>query len=130
MSCFWNALINTISTDDKKKYFNTFDLHLNPHNLVIILKEINKTTENVLWNNQKLTKQQLIENKTAIEEYNKNTINNGYFCSTFEPILFLLVEYLQITIIHDYNKNIITYTNKINNRYTIHIYSNSNHCWS
>ena len=130
MSCFWNALLNTILTDDKKKYFNTFDLHLNPHNLVIILKEINKITENVLWNNQELTKQQLIENKIAIEEYNKNTINDGYFCSTFEPILFLLVEYLQITIIHNYNKNIITYTNKINNRYTIHIYSNSNHCWS
>ena len=130
MSCFWNALLNTISTDDKKKYFNTFDLHLNPHNLVIILKEINKITENVLWNNQELTKQQLIENKKAIEEYDKNTINDGYFCSTFEPILFLLVEYLQITIIHDYNKNIITYTNKINNRYIIHIYSNSNHCWS
>ena len=129
MSCFWNALLNTISTDDKKKYFNTFDLHLNPHNLVIILKEINKITKNVLWNNQELTKQQLIENKKAIEEYDKNTINDGYFCSTFEPILFLLVEYLQITIIHDYNKNIITYTNKINNRYTIHIYSNSNHCW-
>ncbi len=130
MYCFWNALLNTISTDDKKKYFNTFDLHLNPHNLVIILKEINKITENVLWNNQELTKQQLIENKKAIEEYDKNTINDGYFCSTFEPILFLLVEYLQITIIHDYNKNIITYSNKINNRYTIHIYSNSNHCWS
>tara|TARA_Y100000741_G_C18130325_1_gene508858 strand:- start:193 stop:585 length:393 start_codon:yes stop_codon:yes gene_type:complete len=130
MSCFWNALLNTISNDDKKKYFNTFDLHLNPPNFIIILKQINKITQNVLWNNQELTKQQLIENKNAIDEYDKSTVNDGYFCSTFEPILFLLVEYLQITIIHDYNKNIITYTNKINNRYTINIYSNSNHCWN
>ena len=130
MSCFWNALLNTISNDDKKKYFNTFDLHLNPPNFIIILKQINKITQNVLWNNQELTKQQLIENKNAIDEYDKSTVNDGYFCSTFEPILFLLVEYLQITIIHDFNKNIITYTNKINNRYTINIYSNSNHCWN
>ena len=65
-----------------------------------------------------------------IDNYNKNTVNDGYYCSTFEPILFLLVEYLNITIIHDYNKNIIKYSHKKNNRYTIHIYSNHNHCWS
>ena len=40
------------------------------------------------------------KNKEAIDNYNKNTVNDGYYCSTFEPILFLLVEYLNITIIH------------------------------
>lgn len=129
MSCFWNSILNTIKTEDKKTYFNTFNFNLTPHNIVVILKEVNKKTENVLWNNEELTEQQLNENKEAIDNYDKNTINDGYYCSTFEPILFLLVEYLQITIIHDYNKNIITYTHKKNNRYTIHIYSNNNHCW-
>ena len=130
MSCFWNSLLNTIKTEDKNKYFNTFDMSLTPHNLAVILKEINKKTENVLWNNEELTEQQMNENKEAIDNYNKNTVNDGYYCSTFEPILFLLVEYLNITIIHDYNKNIIKYSHKKNNRYTIHIYSNHNHCWS
>jgi len=130
MSCFWNSLLNTIKTEDKNKYFNTFDMNLTPHNLAVILKEINTKTENVLWNNEELTEQQMNENKESIDNYNKNTVNDGYYCSTFEPILFLLVEYLNITIIHDYNKNIIKYSHKKNNRYTIHIYSNSNHCWS
>ena len=129
MSCFWNSLLNTIKTEDKNKYFNTFDMNLTPHNLAVILKEINKKTENVLWNNEELTEQQMKENKEAIDNYNKNTVNDGYYCSTFEPILFLLAEYLNITIIHDYNKNIIKYSHKKNNRYTIHIYSNNNHCW-
>ena len=42
MSCFWNSLLNTIKTEDKNKYFNTFDMSLTPHNLAVILKEINK----------------------------------------------------------------------------------------
>jgi hypothetical protein len=130
MSCFWNSLLNTISNEDKKKYFFTFDLQLNPYNLVKILKEINTLTTNVLWNNEELTKEQLIENKNAINEYDINTINDGYYCSTFEPILFLLVQYLEIEIIHDYNKAIIKYTNKIKSRYTIKLYSNLNHCWN
>ena len=129
MSCFWNSLLNTIKTEDKNKYFNTFDMNLTPHNLAVILKEINTKTENVLWNNEELTEQQMNENKEAIDNYNKNTVNDGYYCSTFEPILFLLVEYLNITIIHEYNKNIIKYSHKKNNRYTINIYSNNNHCW-
>ena len=57
MSCFWNSLLNTIKTEDKNKYFNTFDMNLTPHNLAVILKEINKKTENVLWNNEELTEQ-------------------------------------------------------------------------
>lgn len=129
MSCFWNAILNRIQEEDKKKYFYTFNICLNPHNLVVILKEINKTTNNVLWNNQELTIKQLNENKEAIYNYNKNTTNDGYYCSTFEPILFLLVEYLNITIHHEYNKNLIIYSHKTNNRYTIKIYSNLSHCW-
>ena len=129
MSCFWDSLLNTIKIEDKHTYFNTFNINLTPHNFIIILKEINSKTYNVLWNNQELTEQQLIENKESIDNYDTNTINDGYYCSTFEPILFLLVEYLNITIIHDYNKNIIKYSHKKNNRYTINIYSNTNHCW-
>ena len=88
MSCFWNSLLNTIKIEDKNTYFYTFNINLTPHNLVVILKEINKITENVLWNNIELTEQQLNENKEAIDNYDKNKINDGYYCSTFEPILF------------------------------------------
>ena len=119
MSCFWDAILNRIQEEDKKKYFNIFNMSLTPHNFVVILKEINKKTNNVLWNNEELTEKQLNENKECIDNYDKNSINNGYDCSTFEPILFLLVEYLNITIHHEYNKNVIIYSHKTTNRYTI-----------
>mgnify|MGYP006095437635 CR=1 FL=1 len=130
MSCFWDTLIKTINSEDKNTYFNTIlNVPLNPHNFVIILKEINKLTENILWNNEELTEKQKIENKAAIDEYDVNTINNGYYCSTFEPFLFLLVEYLKIEVEHKYNDNMIFYRNKIETRYKIVINSDSGHCW-
>lgn len=130
MSCFWDSLIKTINSEDKNTYFNTIlNVPLNPHNFVIILKEINKRTENVLWNNEELTEKQKIENKEAVDEYDVNTVNNGYYCSTFEPFLFLLVEYLKIEIDHNYNGNMIFYRNKIETRYKIVINSDSGHCW-
>ena len=129
MSCFWNSLLNTIKTEDKDKYFNTFDMNLTPHNLAVILKEINKKTENVLWNNEELTEQQMNENKEAIDNYNKNTVNDGYYCSTCDPFLILLADYLSISIEHNYDGNIMTYKHKKNNRYIIKISSDRGHCW-
>ena len=130
MSCFWDSLIKSISDDDKNQYFNTVvDASLNPHNFVVILKEINKLTNNVIWNNQELTEQQLNENKDAVNEYDKNMTSAGYYCSTFDPFLFLLVEYLEIEINHNYNGTMINYKNKKNNRYVINISSDSGHCW-
>ncbi len=130
MSCFWDSLIKSISDDDKNQYFNTIvDASLNPHNFVVILKEINKLTNNVIWNNQELTEQQLNENKDAVNEYDKNMTSAGYYCSTFDPFLFLLVEYLEIEINHNYNGTMINYKNKKNNRYVINISSDSGHCW-
>ena len=131
MSCFWDSLLKTISSDDKDKYFNTIiNTPLNPHNLVVILKECNKITDNVLWNNEELTEQQKKENKDAIYEYNKDMVSAGYNCSTFDPFLFLLVEYLEIEIHHNYNGTIIIYKNKRKNRYIVKIYSDTGHCWS
>ena len=130
MSCFWDSLIKSISDDDKNQYFNTVvDASLNPHNFVVILKEINKLTNNVIWNNQELTELQLNENKEAVNEYDKNMTSAGYYCSTFDPFLFLLVEYLEIEINHNYNGTMINYKNKKNNRYVINISSDSGHCW-
>ena len=130
MSCFWDSLIRSISNEDKEQFFNTVvNVPLNPHNFVVILKEVNKYTENVLWNNQELTKQQQEENKEAINEYNKDLTSAGYYCSTFDPFLFLLVEYLEIEINHNYNGTMIIYRNKKNNRYIIKISSDKGHCW-
>ena len=64
MSCFWDSLIKSISEEDKNQYFNTIlNVPLNPHNFVVILKEVNQKTNNILWNNEELTEQQIVENQ-------------------------------------------------------------------
>ena len=130
MSCFWDSLIKSICEEDKNQYFNTIlNVPLNPHNFVVILKEVNQKTNNILWNNEELTEQQIVENQEAIKEYNKDMTTAGYYCSTFDPFLFLLAEYLEIEINHNYNGNMIIYKHKKNNRYVIKISSDSGHCW-
>jgi hypothetical protein len=129
MSCFWDSLIKSVKNEDLDIYFDNKNFKINPHNFVTILKNINKHTTNILWNNTLLSKQMLEENVEAINNYDVNQVQNGYYCSTCDPFLFLLSEYLNIIIIHNYNNNIMTYSPKINSRYTIKISSDNGHCW-
>ena len=129
MSCFWDSLIKSISNEDLNSYFDNNKVRTNPHNLATILKNVNRKTVNVLWNDTKLSEKMLEENVEAINSYDINQVQNGYYCSTCDPFLLLLADYLEITIIHNYNNHIMNYTNKINNRYTIKINSDNGHCW-
>lgn len=129
MSCFWDSLIKSVKNEDLDIYFDNKNFKINPHNFVTILKNINKHTTNILWNNTLLSKQMLEENVEAINNYDINQVQNGYYCSTCDPFLFLLSKYLNIIIIHNYNNNIMTYSPQINSRYTIKISSDNRHCW-
>lgn len=51
MSCFWDSLIKSINNEDLNTYFDNNNIRINPHNLVTILKNVNKKTPNILWNN-------------------------------------------------------------------------------
>jgi len=129
MSCFWDSLIKSINNEDLNNYFDNNSIRVNPHNLVTILKNVNKKTPDILWNNTELTDKIQEENVEAINNYDIKQVQNGYYCSTCDPFLFLLADYLEITIIHNYNSHIMTYSHKINNRYTIKIISDKGHCW-
>ncbi len=126
MSCFWDSLVQSISQQDKTQFFNN-DLTL--QNFVNTLKNNNILTHNVICNDQSLSEQFLKENKEAINTYDIKTIYNGYDCSTCDPFLLLLSEFLNIEIQHNYNNTLIIYKNTINNKYIIKIQSNNNHCW-
>lgn len=130
MSCFWDSISNSIINEDKYKYFyiNINEL-LKPQNIVTILKNINNKTTNVLWNNQSLTQQNYQENIEHIKDYKVDTIYNGYLCSSCDPFLCLLCEYLNVNIEHKYNGTLIHYTNTKSTRYTIKISSDRGHCW-
>jgi len=122
MSCFWDSLVQKLGKEDMQQ--NNIQ---NPQQLVDYLKINNIITDNVLWNNEKLLQKQKIENKEHIINYDKNTISQGYLCSTCDPFLLLLCELFQITIKNNFNGNQITYTHQTTNNYEIHISNNSSH---
>lgn len=113
MSCFWKGLIASFSIKDRSffKLKNNSVSLKNIQAFVLRLQQLNTQTDKILWNNETLSDQQLQENYQHIQNYNLETINNGYDCSCSEPFLFLIAQLLQVNIVHDYDGNLITYTN-------------------
>lgn len=106
MTCFWDG----ITTALLKQQIIPNNSPRNAHSLIKYLKENNKKTINVTWNDEKLTQKQLQENYDHINEIKSETINHGYDCSTFDPFLFLIAEHFQVDIIHKYCNSPIKYT--------------------
>jgi len=127
MSCFWDTLLNRIKKEDIQTILSLHNPA--PKDFVTALKNKNISTENVLYGGIELSKQMKEENIEHIKEYDSNTITNGYLCSTCDPFLLLITELFQIEINHHYNKTLINYQHKINNKYTIKIQSNKGHMW-
>ena len=118
MSCFWDTLLKNINNYQSINEFIDF------------LKEKNKLTRNVLWNNLKLSETQYKENFNHIKDFNKNTIQNGYDCSSCDPFLLLICELFEIEIIHHFNGTIINYKYKNpKDKKIITIHNNMGHMW-
>ena len=123
MTCFWKGILKNLSDDDFKKY------NINkPKNkdFVIFLKNHNSKTINVEWNNQKLSQKQLEENFTHIKDFDSNSINEGYLCSTCEPFLFLVSHLFEVNINHNYCGHLMKYKINDNSR-LINFNSNKSH---
>ena len=119
MSCFWDTLKKNLNIKSCTKDF------------IIDLKNKNSKTKLVLWNNNKLSNKQLNENYNHIKTLDENNYNNGYYCSTCEPILFLVCKIYKVNIHHRYLNNTMIYENKYKNTKcnTIFIHSNEGHMW-
>ena len=131
MSCFWDAILNKIKTQDFQKIFNHSGKP-NPETFAKMLIKDNVKTENVLWNSQIMKEKQLQENYEHIQEYDVSNVNQGYDCSTCDPFLFLICELFNINIQHIYLGNTFEYTHKknvFNNNYTIKLQSDKGHMW-
>ena len=128
MACFWNSIIDRLNKDEYFKKINN-NIKLIPEHLILSLKENNRKTNNIIWQNNELTNKQKEENLENIKLYNVKDIYNGYYCSTFDPFLFLICDLFDISITNYYNNNKIEYNNKFKSRYTMILYNNKGHMW-
>jgi hypothetical protein len=128
MTCFWNGILESLYINDIEmiKFYNKPNIK----ELINYLKNNNKLVLNVVWNNFILSNKELYENKISIDNYDINTRNNGYLCSTCDPFLLLVSELFQVDIIHKYNGIEIIYKNIKNlNKKIFNFESNINHFW-
>ena len=128
MTCFWDGIIQSLSLEDFR-IISDLQRKPNPRQLAEFLKSKNKYVEHVLCQNEPISEKQKEECFEAIKELNIDRINNGYFCSCFDPFLMLLCELFCIHIIHKYNGTVIEYKNIYLNRKTITYHSSSSHFW-
>lgn len=127
-TCFWEAIIKRLDVRDLREFLPN-QRGISPSMFVVRLKSLNLKTNNVLWNGEELIEKQLEENFNHVKNFNVRTINDGYFCSTFDPFLFLVTELFKIEIINNYNNNKIVYLNKEKKRYTIVLHNDKGHMW-
>lgn len=126
MTCFWDGLIKGIED------FTPIGLSGKPSqiNFVNALKKNNKRCKNIYWNGTKLRDQEIEEMYQAIEDFDSNSIYNGYLCSTCDCFLSLICEIFNVNIDHNYLNNIMKYRNfKTSQNKILNFKSNSYHFW-
>ena len=127
MTCFWDGILQALDNSD-------FQLvgcnnRLNRHQLINLLKTKNVEIEDVTWNGQKLTKQEIKEHFDAIKSYDIKTIQNGHLCSSCDSFLLLICQLFNVTIKHLYMNVNIEYKNEKVQRKTLNFASNRGHFW-
>jgi hypothetical protein len=100
MSCFWDglsaAILAIIPTHLRQR--GTFT----NQDLFKFLKKHNQLVKNVRVNNETITDQQQRENFEAIQGLSINSLPNGYWCSTCDPVLILVSQLFNVDIEHKY----------------------------
>lgn len=135
MTCFWDGIMRELKNNYIELPICT--IHLNTHTFATFLKSRNTKTYNINWSGSDsklvsgthLPEKLLNENYKSIQEFDVNSIYNGYDCSTCDPFLLLICELFYVSIIHNFNGIIIKYTNTYKNRAILQFHSNSHHFW-
>tara|TARA_B100001093_G_C26734865_1_gene973937 strand:+ start:472 stop:861 length:390 start_codon:yes stop_codon:yes gene_type:complete len=127
MTCFWNGILSSLTIDDFK--YIGLENKPNIQEFILILKNKNIKTVNTTWNNESLSNKQIEENMTHIRDFNTRDINNGYYCSSCEPFLFLITQLFSISINHNYNGHIIKYRINKTPRKLVKYRSDTGHFW-
>lgn len=127
MTCFWTGILHQLTNADLMT-IGLSDKSSN-QNLVNQLKARVTKTTGVLWNGSELSDKELEENLEHIRDFNVNSINHGYLCSSCDPFLLLLAKLLNVNIHHTFLRASINYS-VTNPTKTLHFASNQSHFWS
>ena len=128
MTCFWKGVLKTLTVDDFKNALGI--KHIPKYKeFVNLLKQNNVKMINVKLNGESLKDTFLDEAVTHVKNINIKKLNEGYLCSSCDPVLMLISEIFVININHDYNGTIIKYTHT-NATKEINLRSNHNHMFS
>ena len=103
MTCVWKAVSCCLTAADLLRVFNVSQKGpIRPVKLLRLLKKHNRRTDQVHYQGRCLSVQQLEENYRWIKEI--GNVNDGYYCSTCDPLFLLLAELFECHIIHRYQE--------------------------
>ena len=125
MTCFWDSILSSLHVDDFK-YIN-YNKKPNLKEFIELLKNKNRLSDNCLWQNNELTKQEKEEHYEAIKCYNINGIHGGHLTSICDSFLILICDLFDINIEHLYLNTTVVYKNKKKVRKTLKFRSNRGH---
>lgn len=129
MSCFWIGLLDLIDTQSINSVLGFQPFKITPDIFVTLLKSKNKLVYSVSCNGEYPSSQQQHEQLAAIESIESSNVENGYLCSAFDPVLFLISDLFNVDIDHNYLGVTISYK-CLKARQKFYFASNSGHFWS
>ena len=111
MTCFWRGIIAEIDSESFKNIFGyTKSLKTSPEEFINLLKSQAVLTSQVKWNGSFLTHKEMKENFEHIKSLDTRLINQGYDCSSCDPVLLLICQLSKRNIEHNYlQKYLIKY---------------------
>ncbi len=97
MTCFWTGLVTALNRvlrpEDQIRDLPTFIRSLQSQNLAVT---------SVVWNGEVISDQFNRENQKAIGALNSTQIQNGYDCSSCDPVLLLVAQLYDVDVEHLY----------------------------
>jgi len=140
MTCFWDGILHHLKENDFKTVFNcskNINRKLRENFVKLLQKKLKDNSkdkfiiqnQDIKWNGENLSKQQIEENYIHIKDFNSKSVYNGYLCSVCDPFLIYISILFNVNINHNYCGHVMKYTN-INSKRTLKFKSNRGHFWA
>ena len=104
MTCVWDGILRSLRDED----FETFEgpIPRTPRQLIRFFKGHNRVVTDIAWNGKEITPRNAAENVVHISNIE---LEDGYLCSSCEPLMFLLCSLFRVNVHHDYCNTRMTY---------------------